>query len=461
MFERLSAGSNGARMAQRKPASRSLGLAICLAIAGVAQGPRLARAECDSAKALAGKQALLSQRLPQSASVAPTFVIFVNGDGNHFVPPSFGVVTSDFFAAEEVDEHRIVAAAEACRNCNVVLLHVRLPDGCAARAPTAGQDLSSTLTAWSGGRRLASRSTPIVNAADPDVLASLLRLAAQAFPAADLHLVYRGHNFYPDYDPAAQPPIMRPFALTFPGSAYGLGSFAQSLRDGRLSRPLKSVVMASCAMAYYEVASALAPFAESLYASQVDVTESSAVGFSYGFLLGDSPAEASARIGSGLLQLFRRPEKIADAMMEEPLSRIDLIGWPEFCAGLSEFFASAKKLRPFWLEHKIKTNYLDIRVLQAPSDLYLAGECPAARGPECARRLGKAASIAALDPEEIDLGLALDRFAAGESRAAAEAISRLRQRLRKLAQVDSPSSQSINTGLSIRLSALKRIWDEH
>ncbi len=166
----------------------------------------------------------------------------------------------------------------------------------------------------------------LVNAADPETLAALLRFGSHSFPESEVHLIYRGHSFIPEYSPGSQlVPAVAPFAYSFPGSAYGPDLFIESFRRAGLAKPLGSVTLAACSMASLELAAGLSPYAKEMLAPQVDILETLAVGFYLSFLKDpDLPKDPVGTLARSLLSSFDKTSELTEAEMEYPLSRIQL-----------------------------------------------------------------------------------------------------------------------------------------
>ena len=259
-----------------------------------------------------------------------TFIFFVQGAADHLQPHSLNEVDQPWGNSDAQDVQEIKKLALNCQNCNVLLLHIQrggahwyLP-----RHPWA-----TYFRGYSAGKKIFTRNVAILNAADPRVVTSLLTTAEKLFPNTDLHLVYRGHGFYPSYDPSQRNEIA-PFDTDFRESPYGIPTFAQGIREAKLKKPLKTVTLAACSMAFLEVATQLAPVANHLIASQVDISETLKFGFSFDFLRAippntHSPREIPQTIASHLLRKFEvHAESGAvipeEAIMESPVTWIEL-----------------------------------------------------------------------------------------------------------------------------------------
>ena len=296
-----------------------------------------------------GAQTLFSaiskkDRSPRSGT--RTFIFWVNGDSDHF---QSGLAYAEahggeIFRVDKYDVERIRGYAQNCGACNVVILHHQRGG---SRWYTANEPWATYLRVYESGKMIAERHIPIGNAADPIYLAQLLRFSEGLFPNQPSYLIYRGHSFFPNYDPRFNRDRVMPFAYGFADFPYGIATFEKSLRSATLQRPLEGVVFAACGMARIEAALALAPYAKRLIASQVDILETLSSGFLFSFLLHSSriPDEDtfSRSIASSLMGNIELVSFINDgfdeSMMEYPMTLMDLRGLddlkPEWLALLS------------------------------------------------------------------------------------------------------------------------------
>ena len=269
----------------------------------------------------------LDGTLPKQFLKGPnTFVVFVNGAGDHFVPQSFPEVKLKWGKADAHDVAEIKQVISSCDSCNLLLLHVQRGG---ARWYTPKHPFATYLRGYSAGKKIFTRHVDLINAADPNVLARLLRTAQDLFPDTNLHLIYRGHGFYPAYDPKTNAHQIAAFDSNNKDSPYGIDQWTEGLRMAQLTRPLGSITFAACSMAYLEIAEKIAPFAKYMLAPQVDVIETLRFGFDYDFLRlipFSPPSERTVplTIANVLMQRFQSHPPMLDNKMEEPLSLIQL-----------------------------------------------------------------------------------------------------------------------------------------
>lgn len=287
--------------------------------------------------AMEGPQGLffpIAQKERTEQSGKRTFVFWVNGDSDHF---QSGRAYSDsdagkLFRVDQYDVEKIRGYALSCRDCNVVILHHQRGG---ARWYTSDSGWATYLRVYEAGNLIAERHIPFGNAADPAYLAGLLRFSEDLFPGQPTYLIYRGHSFFPAYDPKTNADQIMPFAFGFPESPYGIRNFEESLRLARLQHPLEAVIFAACSMARLEVAGAVAPYSRRLIASQVDILETLSSGFLFSFLINSSQfstEEEFARFaGSSLMGnidlVSYIPRGSDEAMMEYPTTLMNLTGF--------------------------------------------------------------------------------------------------------------------------------------
>lgn len=284
---------------------------------------------------------LLTEAVPRPRNPARhTFIFWINGDADHFVtamatPTVRQNDESKVYRADKFDEERVERVASLCTACNVVILHDQRGS---AHWYTSNQPWASYLRIFSRGHKLLERHVNEVNETDPRVLAELLKAAERAFPGTSMHLIYRGHSFRKPYQPGSKEIL--PFDYSYPGQAYGQAVFLNSLDLAGYglasAAPLASITFASCSMASFEIADMLtrgwrdrpAPLAKYLIASEVDVLETLNVGFRFESLAQVTDVmddrQVSYLLASRLLEAFRNTSTVADAMMEYPVTWMDL-----------------------------------------------------------------------------------------------------------------------------------------
>jgi|GEM_PF-3738223 len=203
-----------------------------------------------------------------------TFVFLINGAEDHSVLGSRS--SSETVQADQWDAEKIRELAETCKDCNVVLLHVQSPK----------VKKISHLWVFARGKSVVSKQVREFTSANAHALSELLKSAEKLFPFSRIHLIYRAHSF-----------------------VDRLHEFAQGLKLANLKAPLSSLIFASCSMAFLEVASAVAPYAKYMIATQTDVVETQDFGFDYSFLQyvhdDQSEAQVADMIADTLLSSFR------------------------------------------------------------------------------------------------------------------------------------------------------------
>lgn len=287
--------------------------------------------------------------IPAARIVAKThtLVFWVNGDADHFVPQSIQDYSSSWKRADAIEVERIKNAAQGCERCNVVLLHVQRGGSAWYKRD---RYWATHLIAYEAGKEILNRTTPILNSADPRTLSELLSFSASLFPNTTLHLIYRGHPFIPEYRPHDKSSPITPFAYSFPESPYSLDHFVEGLKMARLSKKMGSIILASCRMAYFEVADALNNYAEHLIASQVDVLETIDTSFNLTFMAGPELPDdtlAFAQIAAGsLMTRFAQTNHLNEMMMESPVTRIHLSSWSDISSGWAKVKQRIEELNP-------------------------------------------------------------------------------------------------------------------
>lgn len=313
-----------------------------------------------------GPQALFSalskkDRSPRTGT--RTFIFWVNGDSDHFQSGlSYSETHRDqTFRVDKYDVERIRSYAQSCNNCNVVILHHQRGG---SHWYTANEPWATYLRVYEVGELILERHIPIGNAANPIYLGRLLRFSEDLFPNQPAYLIYRGHSFFPTYDPKISRDEVMPFAYGFTDSPYGIATFEESLRMAALQRPLEGVIFAACGMARIEAALALEPYAKRLIASQVDILETLSSGFLFSFLLNSSqfPGEeafsryvASSLMGNIELASYI-PTGADEAMMEYPVTLMDLQG---LNAHKSEWYSLLSALSKMKLEPLISQAHVE------------------------------------------------------------------------------------------------------
>ncbi len=256
-----------------------------------------------------------------------TFIIFVNGDADHFVTESSESGSEDAKLArvDAADVRKIDQLARSCNDCNVVLLHDQRGKD---HWYTKAKHWAAFLRVYTVGHLVFERSVPELNGADPALITRLLQYSSGAFPGSELYFVYRGHAFIPDYHPTNRDSAIAPHDYSHPETPYGASRFVESLRQAQLESPLQAVVMAACSMADVELADALAPYAHTLISPQLDVLETLSAGFGYRYLTEldavPSQAAASETIAALLLEPLQKTPYADDALLEYPVSLIRL-----------------------------------------------------------------------------------------------------------------------------------------
>ena len=266
--------------------------------------------------------------LPVDDPAPHTFVFFINGDSDHFVDNTTNAESGTYRhrRVDSFEERRIEEYAQECRDCNVIILHDQR--GTKKWYMTA-RPWAVWLRVYHRGERILSRYAKEINSADPQNIAQLLNFSQTYFPAKSFHFIYRGHAFFPSYLPGENNGMIVPFDYSHKNSPFSVEIFAQGIQMAKLRQPLTSITLASCSMSYLEVATALAPYADNLIASQLDVLEVLQAGYDYAFLKdirdNDSPEKLTRSIAESLLQRFEEAD-LSDAMFEYPISLIKLSG---------------------------------------------------------------------------------------------------------------------------------------
>jgi hypothetical protein len=271
-----------------------------------------------------------------------TFVFFVNGDADHFVTDTADSTKPELSRVDAADVRKIEQLALSCSDCNVVVLHDQRGTD---KWYTKDDPWATFLRVYSRGRKYYEKSVSEINMAEPRVLSELLKYSERAFPGAGLYLVYRGHSFIPRYESGKPETGLAPFDYSNPQSPYGVREFAESLRRAGLSQKLNAVVMAACTMADAQFADAIAPFARTLISPQLEVLETLSTGFGYRYLKEldavEFRSEAVASIATLLLEPIRITKNDDDALMEYPVSVIDLEAFGRVSVFLRELVSTS------------------------------------------------------------------------------------------------------------------------
>ena len=256
-----------------------------------------------------------------------TFVFWINGDADHFVPSSTDSGTSlNVYRGDKFEVARLEQLAQSCSACNVVILHDQ-------RGTDHWYSASKPWAVWfqvySRGRKLLERHAPEVDETDPMVLARLLSFSQSSFPQSELHLIYRGHSFRTPYVPGSL--NILPFDYSNPEHGYSQGVFLRSLQLAHLSKPLGSVNFTSCSMSSFEFAAKLQKYARFFTASEVELLEvlsASVHFFDVLTLVNDrmDNRQVSWLLAFGIPQAFKKLNPAGDAMMEAPSTWVDLSG---------------------------------------------------------------------------------------------------------------------------------------
>jgi hypothetical protein len=227
-----------------------------------------------------------------------TFIFFAHGAADHFVPTSLDdrKVWGDAIAN---DVKKIKKLARSCSSCNVVILHIQRGG---SHWYTSKSQYATYLRVYSGGKKLITRYVSLLNGADDETLSTLLTYSQKWFPQTHLHLIYRGHSFFPDYVPHLENDFISPFDYNFPHFPYGVSIFKRGIQKAQLPGGLlASITFAACSMKQPEVLKELIPSCtKQVIATEEDVDESLSKGFSYDFLSqvnnSDSDTEVAQKI---------------------------------------------------------------------------------------------------------------------------------------------------------------------
>ena len=332
---------------------KSLLNALALIVLTGYSDPTLSWANPDKAAEQNRKALLQWEGIPSLDASPHTFVFFVNGSANHKVPHSEEDHSSaPWIPADRVDVENIARLAKTCESCNSVILYIHKND---RNWWSSKNSVTASLKVYNKGRQVLIRKSGILNAANPEVLRDLLVFSSHLFPYTDLHLLYRGHGFFPTYHPTTTPEIA-PFDFNFPKSAYGIEQFASSLNMANLGGRLKTVTLAACRMSYLEVAKALAPYAQFLIAPQTEFLETLVGGFRYDFLSSiawhaSTPLIAN-EIAITLPRAFQITPDRSDNRMEHPVSQIQLAEIPALVNRFNTLVSEAKSVKPtFFTDH--------------------------------------------------------------------------------------------------------------
>lgn len=299
-----------------------------------------------------------------STVASNTFIIWINGDANHFRPGRDGMIER----VDRNDREQVLKFAQDCE-CNVVLIHDQRGSDKWYRS---AKKWGSLLYIYSNGRRVKFRVPSIstredrqkivmksylaeneVNTSSKDFLRSVFSLTTDLFPSTALHLIYRGHSF--SLNDKVGHGDVDSFDYSHPKSEYGSAKFVETLKESNLF--FETVTFAACDMADMNLALRLTGIANYMIASQVNILETVDTGFSYSFLktikkFQDSKSIA-LNISSNLLERFHETPVKKNFMRETPLSLIDL--------------NSLSEIRPMWnvLKEELKNISLSSYVTKA------------------------------------------------------------------------------------------------
>jgi len=252
-----------------------------------------------------------------------TFVFVLHSAAFHHVLKD-QCLPGEYIDAVLEDFKRLVELGSQAKNINIILLLSDF-DG-------------SNLKAFSDGHLIVDRAQKEkLHLADPQTLGQLLQFAKLQFPNTDVYLTYRSHGFFPN--------VEQGFDENFPEEAYGIDTFASSLAMGG---PVKTVFFAACEMAWAEVLYAVAPFTESVVASQVRVLESGVVGFDYSFLRDISNETTSQKINEMIaidaLSSFSEGPFLREKTKEQPVTLVELQGFSDLYKSFIDWIKQIESL---------------------------------------------------------------------------------------------------------------------
>ncbi len=420
--------------------------------------------------------------LPKKFKKGPhTFVVFVNGAADHYVPPSFSEIKQKWGKADAKDVAEIKTSELSCEGCNLLLLHIQRGG---SRWYTPQHAFATYLRGYSAGKKIFSRHVSLINAADPKTLSLLLSAAQALFPATDIHLIYRGHGFSPSYDPKATPQEIAPFDYNHKDSPFGIKEWIEGIQGAKLTQPLGSITFAACSMAYLEVAEKIAPHAKYMLAPQIDVIETLKFGFDYDFfrLIPFTPASDRAipqTLARILMERFQTRPPSLDTKTEEPISLIDLSKIPSLKARLNTLI-DATLLKPNAGLEQIgqKTLWQDLlkktHVSVALSERHIKTLIQLGKPEKEALAYAEKFQTPVRNPNEIDLVSFLNwlkayAFESKENQTLTEAENRLRDEISALAtefrstsvvEVFNPSPYAKHYGLSLDAALIRKGLEE-
>jgi hypothetical protein len=285
--------------------------------------------------------------LPETAFqnlASKTFVYLLHGDADHWVGETSLTASQKLYKSDQIEAERIRADSARCADCNVVFLHVQRGGD---RWYTMEEQWATFLRVYVRGELVLTRSVPIVNVADTRVLSRLMQFSNENFASTEFHLVYRGHSFFPAYDPALlEKGGVERFAYQFPEFPYGIPQFGESLKSTRL--PFESVTIAACHMATVEMVRAVSPYTKYMISTEVDVLETASVSFDTLFMTDRNLMQLNGRefvdaMAKALMNRFETTGVWSEVMMEYPVSVIDL---EKFKTWDDEMKRSMQDLRP-------------------------------------------------------------------------------------------------------------------
>lgn len=398
-----------------------------------------------------------SANLPSAG--ATSYVIWVNGDADHFVPLTSTAAKADVKRADAVEVQRIDEAAKRCGDCNVLLLHVQRAG---ARWYTADAPFATYFRVYVRGQVALERKVPILNAANPNLIARLLLFTDQYFATSSRNFMYRGHGFIPGYDPeTAQKDLLPPFAFSHPESPFGPAQFIEGLRRAQLRAPLESITLAACSMADLPFLAALAPYAKQAVAPEVDILETLNVSFDYGFLDQSRTTDLSGAIStdgewiaSRLMDRFVTTRELTESMLEFPVTVVAT----EFAVQLQKDLAAlSMQVRvedPLFFGRMRPAMDQAAHVQKVLSDVYLQKLQNEGKAAASIQAMATFVRSVSAEPERVDVGQWLDFLAQARlPYKVTSAAAELRGRLTPSAgvQVFHNPAVSKKSGLSIQL----------
>ncbi len=218
---------------------------------------------------LANNSEYFNINIPQQNDYADhTFVFFLQGAADHYVPKDFHHLKKGWVNADEYDSRKILTHLKESNSINGLIIHTR-------RGKNRLGKSRSYFKLFARGKKIVS-SAQVINGADPECLTALLKFAAQVFPQSTLHLIYRGHSLN------KEPSLL--FDANFPDCPYGIRTFKMSIKEAHVSQ-LGSISFAACKMKTNDVFDELAELNVPIVASEKAIIQSPiSHGFSYTFL---------------------------------------------------------------------------------------------------------------------------------------------------------------------------------